>query len=368
MMRIYFVLLLLFCVTASTFSQASSERLLRKGVSLHERGQYNEAIKYYEEALKINPKSMSAIYEQSLSYLYLKDYENALKFSTRIINANFQPLYVDAVCVKSAALSELGQIDQAIKLLSDALAQYGEEYLLLYNLGYSYFKKENYKDAITNLAKAIEVDPTHADAFLLYAYSLGDSEQWLQSFLSLHFFMLLEPNSARSKDAFQEMYDIIDQTLPPDSPSLGMEDGVDRTKLYNYLQRIKPKDESPENKYKFFEQASQSIFYTLTKIQETRDENNISDNNLIWTFFVPIYSEIYAAGHIETYCRYVSSCYFPESMKWWSKNSSKVDNFILWFEEGQGSSYNNDEADFGDDSDLDEEDSKPTHPTEKSVP
>ncbi|MFV0467854.1 MAG: tetratricopeptide repeat protein [Dysgonomonas sp.] len=340
-MRLIYLFAFLFCFSVSVFAQASSDKLIRKGVSLHERGKYNEAIQYYEEALKINPSSMSAVYELSLSYLYLKDYDNALKYSTKVINSNFQPLLVDAYCVKSTALAELGRVDQAITMLSDALVKCGDEYLLYYNLGYSYFKQKQYSQAINNLSRAIEIDPTHADAFLLYSYSLSDADRWVQSYLSFQFFLLLEPNTERSKDAFQEMYDLINQSLEKDSPKLGMEEGIDRSKLYNYLQKIKPKDDTPAEKYKFFEQASKSIFFTLSQIQSD------SQSGLMWDFFVPIYSEILESGYFDTYCRYVSASYFPESLDWWTVNSSQVDRFITWFEDGQG--YENEESDFGND-------------------
>ena len=64
------------------------------------------------------------------------------------------------------------------------------------------------------------------------------------------------------------------------------------------------------------------------------------------------YDEILSAGHFDTYCRYVSVAYFPESLAWWNENKTQVDNFIEWFENGQGGI--DDEAEYGDDSDLDE--------------
>ncbi|NDW09170.1 tetratricopeptide repeat protein [Dysgonomonas sp. 520] len=345
-MKKYYIIALLLCLSLNSFSQASSDKLIRKGVGMHERGKYKEAIRYYEEALKLNSTSMSAIYEMSLSYLYLKDYDNALKYSTKVINANYQLLIIDAYCVKSTALSELGQEDQAIKLLNEAISKYKDEYLLHYNLGYSYFKQGNYELAINNLRKAIEIDPTHPDTFLLYAYSLNDTNKWVESFLSFHFFLLLEPNTERSKDAFGEMYDLINQTIDENSPGLEMEEGIDRQKLYAYIQRIKPVDDDPESKYRFFEQVSKSIFFTLGQIQ------NDTQSGPIWDFFVPIYSEILNSGYFETYCRYISACHSPQSLTWWNNNHKKVDNFIAWFEDGQGAE--DEEADFGDDSDLDD--------------
>lgn len=338
-------IILLFSYSTISYSQPTSDKLIRKGVSLHDKGRYQDAISYYQQALKSNPSSMSATYEMALSYLHLKDYDSALKNSTKVINANFKPLLVDAYCVKSTALSDMGKIDQSIKLLNEALERCGDEYLLHYNLGLSYFKAKNLKLSIYHLQKAIEIDTTHPSAFLLYAYVLSDSDRWIQSFLSFHFFLLLEPNTDRSKDAFGEMYDIITQKIPNNSPKLTSEDGIDRQKIYDQLRTMQPKVEDQRFQYAYFEQASRTIFFTLSQMQED------TRKGMLWDFYVPIYSEILESGYFDTYCRYVSVSYFPVSLEWWNNNTSKVDGFISWFEDGQGSSVD-DSEDFGDDSDL----------------
>jgi tetratricopeptide (TPR) repeat protein len=337
------LILLIICslIPVSAYSQVSSEKLIRKGVSLHDQGHYAEAIDYYEQALKINPSSMSATYEMALSYLHKKDYDNALKYSTKVINANFLPLIVDAYCVKSSALAELGKIDQSVTLLNEALKRCGDEYLLHYNMGLSYFKKQDLPSAINHLRKAIEIETTHSNAFLLYAYALNDSGQWLQSFFAFHFFLLLEPNTDRSKDAFNELYDMLITVLPSGSPLLLPEDGIDRDRIYEFLQQNKPVKDTPEARFAFFRAATEEISLTLSRMQSNERKG------LLWDFFVPIYSEILSAGYMDVYCRYVSVSQIPASLEWWSKNTAEVDEFIAWFEGGSDEEIEGEE--FGDD-------------------
>lgn len=330
---------------AQTSTQASSEKLIRQGVSLHDKGQYKDAIELYKEALKINPNSMSAVYEMSLSCLELKDYENAIKYSTKVITSSFQPLLVDAYIVKSSALAETNKIDQSIQLLNDALIRCGDEYLLYFNLGLCYFNKKDYNQVILNLRKAIEIDATRSSAFLLYAYALNDTGRWLQSFYSFHFFLLLEPNTQRSKEAFGEMFDMLTADIPANDERLSSESGVDRRALYEHFSSSKPKSDDPSAQYIYFQEASKQIFFMVSQMQ------NDTQSGLMWDFFVPTYEEILGSGHFDTYCRYISVAYFPESLKWWDDHKDQVDNFIEWFEHGQGSP---DDSDFGDDSDIEE--------------
>lgn len=345
MKNVLIIFFLLFS-TLIIYAQPSSDKLIRQGVALHDKGMYKEAISSYEQALKINPSSMSAVYEMSLSYLQLKDYDKAIRNSTKVISANFQPLLMDAYIVKGTALAKQDRIGEAIRLLKEALEKCGDEYLLHFNLGLCYFNNKDNQMAVQHLRKAIEIDATHASAFLLYAYALNDLGRWVQSFYSFHFFLLLEPNTERSKDAFGEMYDIINAKIEIGSPKLSPEDGVDRKYIYDLLQQKKTGATDNVSQYTFFKEASKQIFFTLGQMQ------NDSQSGLLWYFFVPTYEELLGSGHFDTYCRYVSVSYFPESLVWWENNKTEVDNFIEWFEHGQGKM--DDEAEYGDDSDLDE--------------
>lgn len=321
---------ILFLTVIIVQAQPSSEKLIRQGVSLHDKGRYADAIECYKQALKINSSSMSATYEMSLSYLGLKEFNNAIKYSTIVINNDFQPLLMDAYIVKSTALAEMDKLDESIKLLNEALVRCGDEYLLHFNLGLSYFNKKDNKNAITHLQKAIEIDATHPSTFLMYAYALNDSGRWVNSLYSFHFFLLLEPNTKRSKEAFSEMYDILSMKLPNNSPSLLPEDGVDRKLLYESIQKLKPIAQDSLSQYKFFEEASKQVFFMLSQLQTD------SRSGLLWDFFVPVYDEILSSNFFDVYCHYVSVAYFPQSLEWWNNNKDKVDNFIEWFETGQG--------------------------------
>jgi hypothetical protein len=139
------------------------------------------------------------------------------------------------------------------------------------------------------------------------------------------------------------MMDILNAKFDTGSEMLSMEEGIDRQRIYNEIQKIKTGATDEVSRYNFFVNASKLIFFNLAQIQ------NDTQSGLLWHFFVPTFEEILGSGHFDTYCRYVSVAYFPESLAWWDKNKTQVDNFIEWFEHGQGEP--DEEADYGDDSD-----------------
>lgn len=323
---IFFLLIL----ALFAYAQPSADKLIKQGISFHDKGKYMEAISCYQQALKVNPSSMSAVYEMSLSYLKMKDYDNAIIHSTQVINIGFRPLLVDAYVVKGTSLAAQNKLDNAIELFNQAIQKCGDEYLLHYNLGLSYYNKGSTNLAIIHLKKAIEEDKTQAGTFLLYAYALRDAGDWIQSIYAYHFFLLLEPNTKRSSEAFKEVYELLSNTLESNDKKLTPTNGLDRKEIYNKIQALKSKSTDLSSQYKFFEQASMELF-SLVNEEALKSEKE----ELFWTFFVPVFTEILESKHFHAYCRYVSVGYFPESYKWWETNKNEVDEFIQWFEHGE---------------------------------
>lgn len=329
--------LLLFILPFLVYSQSESDKLIKEGVSLHDQGKYMEAISYYQKALKLNPASMSAVYEMSLSYLKMEDYVNAIKNSTQVINVGYAPLLVDAYVVKGTALAAQKKLNEAINLFNEGVTKCGNDYLLHYNLGLCYYNSKNINMALLNLRKAIELDTTHPAAFLLYAYALNDANLWVQSFYSFHFFLLLEPNTQRSKDAFGEMLVLINRKLNEDDIRLSQLDELDKRGIYNKIQSLKPQTSDQKSQYNFFVAASKEIFSSLNTSKPSNGKG------VFWEFFVPTFGEIVESGHLDTYCRYISVAYFKESLDWWETNKTEVDNFIEWFEQGKSPDADADE-------------------------
>lgn len=95
MKKIFTIIFLISIIVFKTIGQSNNvQTLIREGVALHDSAEYKKAIEKFEQALKLNPKSTLALYEISLSYLELKDYENASKYSTQVINSNDKSLSV----------------------------------------------------------------------------------------------------------------------------------------------------------------------------------------------------------------------------------------------------------------------------------
>lgn len=353
-MRKYIVIILLLLVTTvGVFAQQSTvELLIKEGIELHDSAQYVPAIEKFESALKINPNSNLALYELSLSYLKLKEYDKTLEYSTKVINSNDRALLVGAYAVKSEALAETGAIDTAIEVLKEGLEKNGESYMMHFNLALNYYKKNDLDKTLEHVSRAIELDKTFSGAFLLHAYVQRDMGRWIRSIYSFQMFLLLEPDSRRSQNAFTEMLQVmhIKKTTeePVERSFIQMQmmknkqqqaeepvphaPGLNGDAVYNAIQstlETLPAVENEETTFRAFMAVNRAILETIGKEDEELDADGF------WTFYYPFFMSMLKSNYYETFCRYISVSYFTESLQWWEENETEAKNFINWFEMGE---------------------------------
>ena len=80
--------------------------------------------------------------------------------------------------------------------------------------------------------------------------------------------------------------------------------------------------------YHSFKEVTRAIFTVLS------EEKDGSQHGLFWCYQVPVITKILESSHFDTYCRYISVAYFPESLKWWENNQETAEKFARWLEIG----------------------------------
>lgn len=330
-------LILSFFLTTQVFAQTEIEKLVREGIQLHDKGEYDKAIETYKKALLIDSKSALVNYEIALSYFTKGDYEEAIKYSDIVLKLNKGNM-VEAYMTKGSCLDMLGKTKESIKLFETAIKKTEGHYLLFYNLGLNYYKLDDFEKAEENAIKAIELNRNHASSHLMLANIHNQRGNTIQTLLASHFFLLLEPNSKRSLDAYtilQKKFggyvskdekdpNTINITLSPDTDSqfgaaeimLSMLEMLKTTEL----NKNKTEDELfVENTGKFFK-----------ILGELKKKNN---KEVWWTIYIPFFYDIAQSEHLEAYCKYITQCGNENSKKWVSENESKLIEFSKWLKD-----------------------------------
>ena len=76
---------------------AEEESILRAGIDLHDKGQYDDAIAKYQQVLAKSPANVTALFEMAFSYMAKKDYDHALESARKgaEFKSDLLPMFYD---------------------------------------------------------------------------------------------------------------------------------------------------------------------------------------------------------------------------------------------------------------------------------
>ncbi|WP_324025290.1 tetratricopeptide repeat protein [Maribacter sp. BPC-D8] len=333
-MKLFAITTILLFSFLFTSAQNTFDNYIKEGIQYHDNGEYDNAITAYTKALEIDPVSTIAHYEMSLSYFSKGDYEEAVKYSDFVLKQKEDHM-LEATLTKGSSLDMLGKTKESIKLFEKAIKQKQSHYLLHFNLGINYYKQNALDKAEEHLIKAIELNPNHSSSHLILSYIHNQKGNKVQTLLASHYFLFLEPNSERSKEAFKNLQNNFSGNVTKDSKKpntinilLDMNNDKQFGAAELMISMLEASKSIEENKDKtdeeMFKENTESFFKILGELKED------SNKNIWWTFYVPFFYDLAKSDHLETYCQYISQIKNQESLKWLAVNENKLREFDAW--------------------------------------
>jgi tetratricopeptide (TPR) repeat protein len=152
------------------YRKAAEEEIARSVGPYFERGRgyvakgdFDQAVEQYNEALKIDPKYAVTYNNRGNAYYFKKDYSRAIADYDEAIRLD--PKY--AVAYNNRGNANLGKkdYDRAIADYSEALKLDPKNAVAYYSRGDAYFRKKDYVRAIPDYGEAIKLDPKNAVAY-----------------------------------------------------------------------------------------------------------------------------------------------------------------------------------------------------------
>ena len=327
-------------VTISCFGQGKIDSLVQVGIQYHDNGEYEKAIKVYNQALKIDPKSTLVNYELAMTYMYSGNNKKAIEHSDIVIEQKKDHL-LPAYITKGSALSNLGKVKQAIKLFKEAIAKFGDNHLLHFNLGICYSKMQDDKNAELAFIHAVTANPNHTSSH----YGLGIIEkqqnQRVQSLLSLYYFLLLEPSSKRAETAYKLLKEQFggnvkkDKNNPNniniflDSKSMKSEFSVAEMMLAMLEASNSLEENKDKNPDELFIENTKTFFTVLGELRE----NEKKKANVWWNFYVPFFYDLAKSEYMDVFCYYISVSSNENAREWLETNDEKFEEFKNWIKE-----------------------------------
>ena len=334
-MKIYILAVALVFNALQSFGQDALDSLVNLGIRDHDQGNYEDALSFYNQALALNPESPLVNYEMALTYMHMRDFENTIRHADVVIDQDGD-FVLPAYLAKGSALDYLGKTKQSIKLFQKAIAKFGDHYLLNYNLALDYYKVKEYNKAMDLLVKGIGTNQKHPGSHFLLGATMDDLDKRVQSLLSLYYFLLLEPNTERSKTAYSLLAEQFSGYVTQEK------DGQGDTKTFislnvpdsefgpadmmiSLLQASKTLDENKnKTEAQLFAINTISFFKTLGEL------NSGKYKGLWWDFYIPFFTKLANSKHMDTYCNLIRQSDDAISAQWVKDNESKIQDLREW--------------------------------------
>ena len=182
---------------------------LHSAIEMHDHGDYEGAIRRYTQILNANPDDVTARYELTFSYFAAKQYRECIE--TAKIGIQYDsPLRGRFFSNMGSCLDESGKTDEAVKLYRAAIAAMPTDFLLPFNLGITLARQKNNDEARALFEKSIANNPSFPGAHLQLGHLCAGEGRRIPAVLALSRFLILEPDTARSAVAFQDLNGVLD--------------------------------------------------------------------------------------------------------------------------------------------------------------
>ncbi|MGE0021903.1 MAG: tetratricopeptide repeat protein [Draconibacterium sp.] len=328
--RLLFLLILtLFAISVSAQTPTAQD-IVNEGIKYHDEGNYPKAIETYKKALEINPNSGLALYEMALTYFTIKDYQNAEIASKKAIDAN-DDHKMHAYMMLGNSLDMLGEPKKAIKAYEKAIKDY-DNYLLYYNYALACLNAGETEKAYDAAIKAILNNSSHASGHLILSQVMEKKGSRIKAMLPLYFFLMLEPNSARSEVNYKALRGFIDLGVTQTSKkninvSVPTDKDADFGAAEMMISLSRASNALEENKDKtdleLFANNNEKIFLMLGELKK-------ENTGFWWDFYVPFFYEMATKNLVKPYSYYISQSAGEEAGKWIEENEAEFEKFKNW--------------------------------------
>ena len=183
------------------------------------------------------------------------------------------------------------------------------------------------------------MSPYHASSHLLMANLQAEKAQRVPAILSSQYFLLLEPNSARTESVLTIMKnsfrgDVERDADNPDNINISLSADIDDefgfAELTLSLLGASRYIEENENKseLELFTESATTFFGILEG-----DPSDSRKKSIWWEFYIPFYSKLSSSDFMPAYCAYILKSEDDEAIQRLKENDSNVNEFFDWLNE-----------------------------------
>jgi predicted Zn-dependent protease len=323
------ILLLLTVTIASAQTNEEAHALLQEGVRLNDQGKYAEAIEKYNAALKIDPEYLYADFEMAFTLFASGKGDDGISYLEKVIKANTN-LSAGAYDLLGSIYDKDNKTDKAIETYKEGIKTNPTYQRLHYNLGIVYFRTKQYAEAEKSAIEAIKLDPKHASSQRVYALVCFHQNKRVNALLGFCSFILLEPNTSRSAEAYGNIQHIMQGGVLKDNNgnttlqvSMVDEKETGALNLSVSMAVISGQSKKLEG-VALFEDELKTIFSIAGQLAEKRTEKTFFDK-----YFVEYFYKLAQSNNLPAFARMINQN-SPESAKWINEHPQYMNDLYTW--------------------------------------
>lgn len=325
------LLLLSFDSSAQKDASDNSLEFIVNGINLHDQEKYQGAIEAYEKVCVNDTNYALAVYEKTLSYINLEEYEKAVetaKEGLSLFNKDYEALFYTNY---GTALSNLDKYEESSAIYTEGIKKYPFNSSLRYNHAVVLLKAKKYDEALNILYKNTTDNPFHSKSHLLLALIAQQNENPSKAMLAYSMYLLMEDNTATNYSIIKAVDGYANSRFE------GEGDYTDvplKNEGYETIDELVVNKVAINKKYKTSSKFSYPMVKQLDLIMKTLSSLDLDEDDFWTTFYMPFFAKISDEGQFSGFITYVLRAgeeYNTDIAKTLKKEKSDRAQFLNWF-------------------------------------
>ena len=329
---------LLFSVSGGAQESTEVIKLVGDGILYYQEGMYDDARNLYEQALVEDPKSSLALYEMALLYYDQKQYDKAIEYAELALKYD-KSSQKQALLLKGSALDNMGESKEALKIYKKAVKRYGDDHLVHYNIGLTYWRAGDVERAEDHLHEAVMIKSDHLNSHYLICYIQQNQGRVLEGLLSGLFYLSLAPDSPLAEELLEELHQSYFKQVERGEGnviniSLNEWEGAGALASMKLMIPLLAASKTSMEEEAGAKMTKGESFVFMTKgFLESLPREAYFDGT-IWTeIYLPYFQRLQYHGLIEPFTYYAAMSKPGWSEKWLEEHSPEMDQFYSRMEE-----------------------------------
>ncbi len=333
-------LLLLFLVSGiAAYAQNDLMKIVREGIVLHDKGDYEGAIRKYDEVLAQDADHFDANYEKAYSLNMLKKYDQCIDICKKLEKKyTGDPMMNNVYVTWGNALDHSGKPKDALKVYQKGIERFPSFHLLHYNKAITLAGLNENEECALATKAAISSNHLHGSSHFLLSRLMRDNK--IPSLLSSLAFLAIEPTTTRAKENLKNVEDIIKGNVEEVDGKINITinaDALDDTSsrddnfgfmemMLGFLSALDHQDSLKDAGPTALLQLKLDMIINILSEQKKEDSKGY-----YWEHYVPFMRAMQQEGLLEVFSHIAyASRDLEENAQWLSDNGEMITEFYTW--------------------------------------